>query len=133
VLSWWDLIGNFCSVVLTFDLIDCQVIKKKTKKTSFVPIHTLVSQNYLLHFWKARKKLEPIYRKNNIFSPYKKKIFSWTSVIAAVIHYSLFKNSQYCASCSLNFSIEKHFGKKSRQRKYTVSHMCNTGVCSEIH
>jgi hypothetical protein len=24
VLSWWDLIGNFCSVVLTFDLIDCQ-------------------------------------------------------------------------------------------------------------
>ena len=32
MLSWWDLIGNFCSVVLTFDLIDCQVIKKKIKK-----------------------------------------------------------------------------------------------------
>jgi hypothetical protein len=28
VLFWWDLIGNFCSVVLTFDHIDCQVIKK---------------------------------------------------------------------------------------------------------
>jgi hypothetical protein len=35
VLSWWDLIGNFCSVVLTFDLIDCQVIKKKPPKTTF--------------------------------------------------------------------------------------------------
>ena len=30
IREWWDLIGNFCSVVLTFDLIDCQVIKKNS-------------------------------------------------------------------------------------------------------
>jgi uncharacterized membrane protein YfbV (UPF0208 family) len=59
---------------------------------SFVPIHTSESQNYLLHFWKARKKLEPIYRKNNIISSYKTETkIACTSVIAAVVHKSLFK------------------------------------------
>jgi hypothetical protein len=61
-----------------------------------------------------------LYRKNKIIFPHTKKIFACKSVIAAVAHKSLFKNSQYCASCSLNtFLLKLHFGKKSRQRKYT--------------
>ena len=45
MLSWWDLIGNFCSVVLTFDLIDCQVIKKKKKIGCGVAIQNFIDEN----------------------------------------------------------------------------------------
>jgi hypothetical protein len=50
VLSWWDLIGNFCSVVLTFNLIDVKLLKKtkkKQKKLAYVVVELVVCLIYM--------------------------------------------------------------------------------------
>ena len=48
-----------------------EILKSRTTQMrfpAFRAIHTSESQNYLLHFWKARKKLEPISQKQHNFS-----------------------------------------------------------------
>jgi hypothetical protein len=110
-----------------------EILKSRTSEmrfpafwaNSFVPIHISESQKFRCIFGKTRKYIA----KTTIEERRRKeeKNICLYECNSSSGNKSLLKNSQYCASCSLNFSIEKHFNRTSRQRKYTVTY-CVTKV-----